>query len=211
MRKWYHRGLAAASLLALIGCAGQVDTVKPAEILALLRAGRPILTCHEPCLPSWRSAQPQATQLDAAARWQDLAMLLWRTGYQDDLSLYYLGRASEGLGAPEAAASYYRQSTVVSGTPSSCQSLSRLCGGVTLPRAAALRVAALQRDLYRARPRRTGTPPQGAGPAEVEAVPQASATPDAVPAAVEAPAPGPVPRPPGPPASEYIEPPPAPR
>jgi hypothetical protein len=210
MRKWYHRGLAAASLLAVIGCAQQ-DTVKPAETLALLRAGRPILTCHEPCLPAWRSAQPQAAQLDAAARWQDLAMLLRSTGYQDDLSLYYLGRAAEGLGAREAAAGYYRQSMVVSGTANSCQSQSRLCGGVTLPRAAALRVAAIQRDLNPARPRRPGTAPQGAGPAEIEAAPQGSTAPEAVPAVVEAPAPGPAPRPPGPLPSEYIEPPPAPR
>jgi hypothetical protein len=205
MRKWYHRGLAAAALLALVGCAEQGDTVKPAETLAQLRAGRPILTCHEPCLAGWRSAQPQAAQLDASARWQDLAILLRRTGYQDDLSLYYLGRAAEGLGSREAAATYYRQSTILSGTPSSCQSLSRLCGGVTLPRAATLRVAALQRDLNRARPRRTEAAPQGA------ATPEAGPTEVGAPVEVEAPAPSPVSRPAGPPASEYIEPPPAPR
>jgi|SRR5579864_4259589 len=209
-KKWYHRGLAAAALLALVGCAQQ-DTVNPAETLALLRAGRPLLTCHEPCLPGWRSAQPQAAQLDAGARWQDLAMLLRRTGYQDDLSLYYLGRAAEGLGAREAAASYYRQSMHLSGTASSCQSLSRLCGGATLPRAAALRVAAIERELSRARPRRIEAAPPGAAPAEVEAAPQGSATPEPGPAESEAPAPAPVPRPAGPPASEYIEPPPAPR
>ena len=198
-KKWYHRGLAAAALLALVGCAQQ-DTVNPAETLAQLRAGRPLLTCHEPCLPGWRSAQPQAAQLDAGARWQDLAMLLRRTGYQDDLSLYYLGRAAEGLGAREAAASYYRQSTHLSARPSSCQSLSRLCGGVALPRAAVLRVAAIERELIRGRPRRTAAAPRGPG------------TPEATgPAEVEAATPIPVPRPAGPPASEYIEPPPAPR
>src|SRR6202158_617408 len=124
MRTWYHRGLATAALLTLVGCAERVDTVKPAEVLAQLRAGRPLLGCHDPCLAAWRGAQPQAAQLDAGARWQDLAMLLARTGYQDDLSLYYLGRAAEGLGSREAAAAYYRQSTQSSGTSSSCQSLS---------------------------------------------------------------------------------------
>jgi len=198
-KKWFHRGLtAAAALLALVGCAEQ-DTVKPAETLAQLRAGRPLLTCHQPCLAEWRRAQPQAAQLDAGARWQDLATLLRRTGYQDDLSLYYLARAAEGLGAREAAASYYRQSTVLSGTPNSCQSLSRLCGGVSLPRAAALRVAALQRDLNRARPRRIGSAPQGAAMSEAGS------------AEIEATAPSPVAMPAGPPASEYIEPPAAPR
>ena len=124
-------------------------------------------------------------------------MLLTRSGYQDDLSLYYLGRAAEGFAAREAAAGYYRQSRQISGTPGSCQSLSRLCGGVTLPRAAALRVAAIERDLNRARPRRIETTPQGPAPQK------------AGPAEVEAPAPSPVARPPGPAASEYIEPPPA--
>jgi len=196
MRRWYYQGLVAWACVALVGCAERADTVKPAEALAQLRAGRPLLNCREPCLAEWRRAQPQAAQLDAGTRWQDLAMLLTRVGYQDDLSLYYLGRAAEGLGSREAAASYYRQSTRLSGTSGSCQSLSRLCGGVTLPRAAALRVAAVERELVRARPRRTEPAPQG---------PQTPAAP----VEAEAPAPSPVSMPAGPAASEYIEPPPA--
>jgi hypothetical protein len=197
MRNWHYQGLVAWACLALVGCAERADTVKPAETLAQLRAGRPLLTCREPCLAEWRRAQPQAAQLDAGARWQDLAMLLTRTGYQDDLSLYYLGRAAEGLGNRGAAASYYRQSTQLSGTSGSCQSLSRLCDGVVLPGAAALRVAAIDRELNRARPRRTEPAPQG------------PTTPAAAPAEVEAPAATPAARPAGPAASEYIEPPPA--
>jgi hypothetical protein len=200
MRKWNYRGVSATALVWLAGCAAQ-DTVTPAETLAQLRAGRPLLTCHEPCLAGWRGAQPQAAQLDAGARWLDLATLLRRSGYQDDLSLYYLGRAAEGLGARDAAVTYYRQSTRVSGTPNSCQSLSKLCGGMALPRAATLRMAAIERELNRGRPRR------------IEARPPGSPTPEADPVEIEAPppAPAPVPRPAGPPASEYIEPPPAPR
>jgi hypothetical protein len=185
----------------LVGCAERGDTVGQAEALAQLQAGRAVLGCREPCLAAWRGIQPQAAQLDAGARWQDLATLVMRTGYQDDLSLYYLGRAAEGLGYRAAAAGYYRQSTLLSGTSTSCQSQSRLCGGVALPRTAALRVAAIERELNRARPRRTGPAPQ-----EPE-------TPAAAAEEVEAPAPtpvaSPVPRPTGPPASEYIEPPPA--
>ncbi len=201
MRKWHNRGLIAWACLALAGCAERSDTVNPSETLAQLRGGRALLSCREPCLAEWRGAQPQAAQLDAGARWQDLAILLTRTRYQDDLSLYYLGRAAEGLGYREAAAGYYRQSTQLSGTSGSCQSLSRLCGGVVLPRAAALRVAAIERELNRAKPRRTEQTPQG------------PVTPDAAPAEAEAlapsPAPTPVLRPTGPPPSEYIEPPPA--
>ena len=197
MRIWYQRGLAAAACLALLACAERAETVNPAETLTQLRAGRALLSCREPCLDEWRRIQPQAAQLDAGARWQDLALLLTRVGYQDDLSLYYLGRTAEGLGARDAAAAYYRQSTQLSSTPTSCQSLSRLCGGVTLPRAAALRLAAVERDPNRARPRRTEPAPPGPTPPEAE------------PAEVPAPAPSPVMRPAGPPASDYIEPPPA--
>jgi len=182
----------------LVGCAERADTVNSAESLAQLRAGRPLLNCREPCLAEWQRIQPQAAQLDAGARWQDLALLLVRAGYQDDLSLYYLGRAAEGLGHREAAAGYYRQSAQLSGSVGSCQSLSRQCGGVVLPRAAALRVAAIERELNRARPRRT------------EPAPQAPETPAPAPAEVEAPPPAsPILRPSGPPSSDYIEPPPA--
>jgi len=183
--------------MALVGCTERSDTLRPAETLAQLQAGRALVTCREPCLTTWRDAQPQAAQLDAGARWQDLAMLLARTGYQDDLSLFYLGRAAEGLGYREAAAGYYRQSAQLSGSAISCQSLSRLCGGVALPRAAALRLAAIERELNRPRPRRT------------EQAPQAPEAPASAPAEVEAPAPTPAPRPNGPAPSEYIEPPPA--
>jgi hypothetical protein len=201
MHKWHYRGLVLWACLALVGCAERSDTVKPAQALAQLRAGRALLTCREPCLAEWRGAQPQAAQLDAGARWQDLAMLLTRVGYQDDLSLYYLGRSAEGLGYREAAASYYRQSTQLSGTAGSCQSLSQLCGGMVLPWAARSRLAAIERELNRARPRRTEQAPQGppmpeAAPAETEALPPT-------------PAPTAAPRPPGPPPSEFIEPPPA--
>ncbi len=196
MRKWHYRGFALWACLALVGCAERADTVKPAESLAQLRAGRPLLNCREPCLAEWQRIQPQAAQLDGGARWQDLALLLVRAGYQDDLSLYYLGRAAEGLGHREAAAGYYRQSAQLSGSAGSCQSLSRLCGGLVLPRAAALRVAAIERELNRARPKRA------------EPAPQAPETPAPAAAEVEAPPPAsPVLRPSGPPPSEYIEPP----
>lgn len=197
MRKWYCRGLVAWACLSLVGCAERVDTLKQAEAMAQLQSGRAVLGCREPCLAAWRGIQPQAAQLDAGARWQDLAMLVMRTGYHDDLSLYYLGRAAEGLGYRRAAVGYYRQSTQLSGTSASCQSQSRLCGGVALPRAAASRAAAIERELNRVRPRRPGPAAQ-----EPE-------TPAAASEEVAAPAPSPVPRPAGPPASEYIEPPPA--
>ena len=67
-----------------------------------------------------------------------------RTGYQDDLSLYYLGRAAEGMGFYPAAASYYQQSMELSGTSISCANLSRLCEGLALPADAARRLNVVQ-------------------------------------------------------------------
>lgn len=180
MRKWHYRGLVALACVSMVSCAERADTVKPAEARTLLRAGRPLLTCREPCLSAWRTAQPRAAQLEASGRWQDLAVLLMRVGYKDDLSLYYLGRAAEGIGYRGAAAGYYRQSTVLSGTSISCQHLSRLCGGVVLPRVAAQRLAVIERELNPIRSRRT------------EPALQEPATPGAIPEEAGAPAPRPV-------------------
>lgn len=211
MGKAYWTGFVAAGCLALAGCVEQ--RVNPADTVALLRTGRPLLDCREACLADWQRVEPQAAQLDAAARWTDLAVLVVGTRYQDDLSLYYLGRAAEGLGYPGAAASYYRQSTRLSGTSISCQNLSRLCGGVVLPRAALFHEAAIEHGLDRLRDRRVR--PAARPPSMPEAAPSAAASAFPEPAPNEAVAPPLplVPEPPspapGPPNSDYIEPPPA--
>jgi hypothetical protein len=199
-RKWCRRGLVGLGCCLLAACAEQAASVTPAETLALLRTGQPLLSCREPCLAEWQSAQPQAAQLVKSARWQDLAMLLLRIRYEDDLSLYYLGRAADGIGYRRAAVRYYRQSIELSRTPASCRHLSRVCGGVALPRAASLRVVSIEREFNRRRARPTeSAPPDTATPAEAASE-------------GEAPAPAPVPLPLSgpatPPASDYIEPPP---
>jgi len=222
MRRWYYQGLIARVLIGLAclvpaGCADQRGSVTPAESLALLRTGQPVLRCREACLAEWQRAQPQAAQLDAGRRSEELALLVMRTGYQDDLSLYYLGRAAEGMGYRAAAQSYYRQSTQLSGTSISCQYLSRQCGGVALPQASLSRVATLERMFSSPRPRRTGPASQGPGAPGVPGAPETPEVPEAAPVEVSEPPPSPVPppaarpvsRPAGPAPFEYIEPPPA--
>jgi len=219
MRRWYYRGLIARILIGLAclvpaGCADQRGSITPAQSLALLPTGRPVLSCREACLGEWQRAQPQAAQLDAGRRSQELAALVMRIGYQDDLSLYYLGRAAEGMGYRAAAQSYYRQSTQLSGTSISCQYLSRQCGGVALPQAASSRVAAIERmfnspRLRRPGPalRRSGAPGVPEAPEALEAAPGEVAEPPPSPA--PPPAARPISRPAGPAPFEYIEPPPA--
>ena len=208
MGKWYRGILVAMGALVLAGCAEQRASIDPAQATAQLMSGRRLLNCRDACLAEWRQNQPQAAQLDAARRWPDLAAMVLNTGYEDDLSLYYLGRAAEGIGYPGAAASYYRQSVRLAASSASCQSLSRVCGGVVLPRAAAMRIAAIERELGAAGRRRAGSSRPAAAasepapplPSEVtESPPEAPA-----PAAIEKSAPASRPTP-----SEFIEPPPA--
>jgi len=239
-----HYGLArslAAGALLLAGCvppAGRAPEVPAAELLAQLPTGRPLLDCREPCLAQWKAVEPQARQSEAAGYWRELATLVLRSRYQDDLTLYYLGRAAEGLGYPVAAASYYRQSQSLSGTAVACEWLSRDCGGIILPRAAAQRLAAIERPLEPARHRNVAPAPArvpsvpAAVPGRVAPIPleepppipartQPQSTvewpePAPLPAATPAPAPAPAPPPTpeprraaSPPTQDYIEPPPA--
>lgn len=115
------------------------------QMVDTVRSGRAILDCREPCLAAWRQAQPQAAQYDASGRWGELATVVLRTGFQDDLSLYYLGRAAEGLGAANAARRYYAESVQISATNRSCRTFSGECGGLSLPRTASARLAMLER------------------------------------------------------------------
>ena len=218
MHRWYGQSLFTLASLALAGCAEPRATISPADAVAQLRTGAPVVKCREACVADWRSAQPQAAQLDTAGRWSELAALAIGIGYQDDLSLYYLGRAAEGLGYLGAAASYYRQSTYLSGTSQSCYYQSGICGGLIFPQAASLRIAAIDRELERARPRRAAPAPPR--PAPADALPGLAGPPLAGPPEPPEPSeaayvprrPEPVPSAPsrrGPAATEYIEPPPA--
>jgi outer membrane protein OmpA-like peptidoglycan-associated protein len=60
--------------------------------------------------------------------WNDLAIEIARIGYNEDLAYYYLGRAAEGLGYPEAAKVYYKLSLAA---PQHCPT--SLCNGFSFP------------------------------------------------------------------------------
>jgi hypothetical protein len=204
--------------LLLAGCAEQQNPVNPDAGLAQIQTGAPVLRCRDACLADWRREQPEAQQLHAQGRWRALAALVIRVNYQDDLSLYYLARAAEGLGFTAGAAAYYRQSKELSGTAIACSYLSRLCGGVVLPQAASLRLSLVTLQLEQER-RVAPTPSPGkAAPAANEGVATGTAQPSETvvpePAAIPAPVipPAPAPPPPRPAdARDFIEPPPAPR
>lgn len=226
MRNGSSRLLIVLACLWLAACATQPQApnkqITEAQAVAALRTGEPLLRCREACLTQWRQAEPQASLFARYQQWRALAALVLSVGYQDDLTLYYLGEAAQGLGYPAAAASYYRQSLQLSGTTIACVNLSRQCGGVALPGEASLRLAALERTIRRPLPerrrprgRREEPRPQ---PGELPLVP---AEPEPIPPPMAAPPPPPPPAPPPPPppppppapnpaAAQFIEPPPAP-
>jgi hypothetical protein len=215
VRKSSWGRLAVLGCLAVAACVER-PVITSADAVSLIGSGGRLLTCRERCLSEWTRVAPQAAQLDAARRWTELAVLVLQAGYEDDLSLYYLGRAAEGLHYPGAAASYYRQSTRLSGTSASCQNLSRVCGVVVLPRAALLREAAISRELNQVRYRPVRPePPKASRPDGTvnETEPRnAASVPIDGPEVPIPPPPAPSPAPArGPSDSEYIEPPPAPR
>jgi hypothetical protein len=186
--------LAAA---ALLGCTPQAAPISPEQRLAMIPTGEPLLTCRADCLAAWRAAEPQSETLAARHRWSDLALLVLRVNYDDDLTEYYLAEAAQGMGYREAAAGYYRQSIALSGTSASCAASSGLCGGISLPRAASGRLAALghiaPRPLPIIPPKKPEPPPTPAAPT-VMMPPAAPASPVRAPSREE---------------EQYIEPPPA--
>ena len=186
MRKLCCGSLVAIVGLMVTGCAPQKPTVDPTAAAAQLSTGAPLLRCRADCVAAWRGAQPHAAQLDAAGRWSELAALVITIDYQDDLTLFYLARAAEGLGYPAAAASYYRQSTYISGSSLACPHESGVCGGIVLPDAALARIEALESEARRSRfqPRRQPAtvarpPPTGSKPLPAaERKPQEPAPPE---------------------------------
>jgi len=119
-----------------------------------------VLDCREPCVGSWRRVQLEAAQLDAAEKWGELAVLVMRTGYPDDLTFYYLGKAAAGRGTYAAAAGYYRESIRLADTSGSCSKLSHLCAGLTFPQAAVRRLKVTERLLVH--PKKSTRRPVGA-------------------------------------------------
>ncbi|HVC52849.1 MAG TPA: hypothetical protein VND87_12590 [Stellaceae bacterium] len=217
MNKRWGLVLAAGVGAILAACSTPpAAPISTGQTVALIPTGAPVLRCREACLQPWRTAQPEAADLLRRGRWRDLAALLVRVGYQDDLSLYYLARAAQGMGYPDAAAKYYRQSIALSGTAISCVNLSRQCGGLALPRAAEMRLAEIARRPIRRRlpiARRPEAPVWARQPAAAPVEGPAAAPTPLAPLPETAPPPTAAPpvRPPAPGTSDFIEPPPAPK
>jgi hypothetical protein len=121
MRDWFRLiSIGAAVSATLIGCAMQNANVPPAQLMSELQAGQPMLDCRTDCGFAWGDNRQKAAVLDAAGRWQELALLVMQIGYMNDLTYYYLGHAAENLGYLQSAQKYYRIAEKLSVTQMSC-------------------------------------------------------------------------------------------
>src|ERR1700730_5164346 len=130
--------------LVLTSCAVRTPEVPIDEMLRRLQTGEPMLDCRLACLYAWQANRPTALILNETRRWQELAVLVMQTGYTDDLTYFYLGRAAEGLGYRETAKTYYQISARLSAAGLACvKENPDLCNGQRLPTAAEARLAEL--------------------------------------------------------------------
>jgi hypothetical protein len=110
-------GLLAAALSA---CAMQNAGVSEDVLMNQFQSGTAVLSCTGNCELAWQKQRPNALAMFNASQWRNLAVLVMRVGYGNDLSYYYLGRAAQALGYLHAAQNYYRDSEAQSATALAC-------------------------------------------------------------------------------------------
>src|SRR6266852_9681762 len=112
--------VSAMVLTVMTACTMKNLNVPPDQLMSQFQAGQPMLDCRADCGGAWSINRQKVATLDAAGRWQDLALLVMQIGYMNDLSYYYLGHAAENLGYLPAAQRYYRIAERLSVTQMSC-------------------------------------------------------------------------------------------
>ena len=129
-------------VLLTVGCnavpVGFTDPAAKAEALRAFRAGEATMQCGRSleCAVYWSEARPIANRLVLAERWDDVADVVLRAGYEQDLTWFYLALAAEGVGQPQAAKVYYDNAIrrAMYGSGQSCVSAGMSnCDGVRLP------------------------------------------------------------------------------
>jgi hypothetical protein len=129
--------------LLLIGCASKYGDLSPdgeGNLLRRLGEGHAVLDCGLSCAGEWEAERHTLRHLYDTSQWAALALGVMQIGYEDGLAWYYLGRAAEGLGEPDAARIYYTQALTVA---HSCKDLFNICDGFVFPVDVQHRLAAL--------------------------------------------------------------------
>jgi len=121
MRRWFGPLWVGTAMSALVsGCTMKNADVAPAQLMSEMQAGQPMLDCRVDCGLAWANNRQQAAILASTGQWQQLALLVMRIGYMDDLTYYYLGEAAQNLGYLQAAQRYYRIAEQIAVTNMSC-------------------------------------------------------------------------------------------
>jgi hypothetical protein len=172
------RALCATVLLASLaacatgGPASQKETDEQA--LEQLGTGSVVLDCDQSCGEAWRRNRPEMMTYLKANDWRDLALLVIRTDYRQDLGYFYLGRAAEGLDEREAASGYYKTAeALATGTVDSakCAATPDGCDGLTLLTEVLTRIQIVDADRsrgFRAARRRQNAHPASSQPTSAQ-------------------------------------------
>jgi hypothetical protein len=123
-------GLSVAA--AVSACAMQNAGVSEDVLMNQFQSGTAVLSCTSNCELTWQKQRPNALAMFNANQWHNLAVLVMRVGYGNDLSYYYLGRAAQALGYRQAAQNYYRDSEAQSATAIACARGSSAATGLNL-------------------------------------------------------------------------------
>jgi hypothetical protein len=142
--------------IALSACDKSIPVVTPemdTQLMSSFQAGQTVLNCQIQCSLSWAADLHSFAQLDAQGDWHGLAIKIMQDGYASDLAYYYLGHASEGLGADQAALRYYRISGAIATGQNNALKCNNggsgfnLCNGVALPNDLFGRIQTVEADL----------------------------------------------------------------
>lgn len=136
--------LCVALLLGLGGCASKSIPNAPQVDSSIqsneFKSGTVRLHCESACTLRWSVKSQKLKALHDNKLWMDLANEVRDIDYLSDLSYYYLGRAAEGLGHPEAATTYYRLALAYLHR---CEGWISGCDGFDFPRDIKVRLAGL--------------------------------------------------------------------
>ena len=125
------RSLALSLLLLCGGCAAKIEHIDQNNVDALVDQfvdGKAQLDCDLPCAGRFGFLRSAMLNMYQAGNWSDLAKTVISTGYNEDLSWFYLARSAEGLGLGDTAIDYYIKAL---DTPFHCND--NTCDGFIFP------------------------------------------------------------------------------
>lgn len=138
--------------IACVSCAAtieRVDASNSGQLAEAFTLGQASLPCTLGCVGLFSGSRRDMRALHDMGKWQDLALLVIRIGYDSDLSWYYLGRAAEGLQVYDAALIYYSQAMNSRLRCGASLLGSDLCDGFRFPLDLRNRMAFVRRQMRR--------------------------------------------------------------